>query len=69
MIILLCSVYVSAINRPNGGHFETHIHGYQYLDGVDITCSATQRRLGGSTYYTSSIMVKINMDICFHIPF
>ena len=34
IIILLCSVYVSAINRPNGGHFETHIPGSEYLEGI-----------------------------------
>ena len=25
----------SAINRPNGGHFETHIPGSEYLEGID----------------------------------
>ena len=34
MIILPSSVYVSEINRSNGGKFETHIHGYQYLDAI-----------------------------------
>ena len=31
----MCSVYVSVINGPNGGHFETHIPGSEYLEGID----------------------------------
>ena len=26
------------INRPNGGHFETHIPGSEYLEGIGDTC-------------------------------
>ena len=41
MIILLCyvlcSVYVSVINGPDGGHFETHIPGSEYLEGIGCT--------------------------------
>ena len=31
---LLCRVYVWAINSPNGGHFEIHIPGSEYLEGI-----------------------------------
>ena len=34
---LLCRVYVWAINSPNGGHFEIHIPGSEYLEGIGIT--------------------------------
>ena len=57
MIILLrcdlCTIYVVASHRPNGGHFETHIHGYQYLNGIDRTvcslCESCYHRAGFAT--------------------